>query len=936
MALRLKFALLLIISAAAVGSDAENQLFVPSLDYPTIQSAIDDASAGDEVIVAEGTYLENINFLGKAITVRSSEPNDPNVVQNTIIDGSAPDDPNFGSVVIFGSGEGQNSILEGFTITGGTGSWIAVSWEFKGLLWNRCGGGVLCYNMSAPTVRKNVFQDNLAGQGGGYYIYGDPVNPADPSDPSVHLSPIIAKNTFTDNIAIVGHGFLPPNEDYPATDHGDGGGVVAFQGVDAVITDNTFNHNYAYAYGGGLHLRQWSDGVIENNLISDNYSAVGAGIHATYSSAPTIRGNTIQLNTANTGGGGLYIYFQSDPVIEGNLITQNTAQNASGIAVFWDSTPVIRNNLMVNNNGYVIKVEGNTTAVMIVHNTISDNSAAGIVCEWNAVPVIEHNIISGNGIGDANGYGIYVHENAFPLVRYNNVWGNGAGEYGPTFPDQTGVNGNISVPPGFVNSGVDYHLNYDSECINAGDPNFTGGALIDYDGESREMGQFIDIGADEAWPVWNLSSGQGYLSIQAAIDGAGYHDGIKVTPGRYLENIRFNGKVVSLESVDPDNWDMVEKTIIDGNQLDSTIVIYDGEDPNTELAGFTITGGNGISYGGGVLVGRGATPVIRRNIIRDNYSDVKGGGLYYHATVEMSVLEDNIISNNVSGREGGGVHCDTSSSVLIINNVISGNYTVSNGGGVFIFDKRESPSNYLLGNLIIGNESGLSSGGVGSINSVCTLVNNTIVGNKAPYRAGIGTSNLSEHIIANNLIAHNVQGGGISFLGEPNSSIVTFVHNNVYNNEPNDYCGGADWTGVNGNISVDPHFVDEGYWFDAGTPADPNDDFYVPGNYHILPDSPCVDAGEPNAIPSELIRDMDEEERIFGDSVDIGIDEVITKPSDFDTDGVVDIRDLSILCEEWLSEGNDLRSDLYEDGIINLKDFALLADDWLWTGGWYD
>ncbi|GAI61123.1 unnamed protein product, partial [marine sediment metagenome] len=40
------------------------------------------------------TYYENINFLGKAITVRSTDPNDPNVVAATIIDGNQPDDPN--------------------------------------------------------------------------------------------------------------------------------------------------------------------------------------------------------------------------------------------------------------------------------------------------------------------------------------------------------------------------------------------------------------------------------------------------------------------------------------------------------------------------------------------------------------------------------------------------------------------------------------------------------------------------------------------------------------------------------------------------------------------------------------------------------------------------------------------------------------------------
>jgi hypothetical protein len=65
-------------------------------------------------------------------------------------------------------------------ITGGTGSWLLVSWRFRGPQWNRCGGGVLCRNMSAPTISRNVFVNNIAGQGGGIYIYGDPVNADSP------------------------------------------------------------------------------------------------------------------------------------------------------------------------------------------------------------------------------------------------------------------------------------------------------------------------------------------------------------------------------------------------------------------------------------------------------------------------------------------------------------------------------------------------------------------------------------------------------------------------------------------------------------------------------------------------------------------------------------------------------------------------------------
>lgn len=88
--------------------------------FCSIQHAIDCASDGDEIIVAPGTCCETINFPippdGEPpieITVRSSDG--PAV---TIIDGSGLDD----SVVKCISGQGPDTVLEGFTITGGTGT----------------------------------------------------------------------------------------------------------------------------------------------------------------------------------------------------------------------------------------------------------------------------------------------------------------------------------------------------------------------------------------------------------------------------------------------------------------------------------------------------------------------------------------------------------------------------------------------------------------------------------------------------------------------------------------------------------------------------------------------------------------------------------------------------------------------------------------------
>ena len=61
----------------------------PTADYATIQAAIAAADDGDCITVEPGTYVENIDFLGKAITVQSTDPLDPMIVASTIIDGSA-------------------------------------------------------------------------------------------------------------------------------------------------------------------------------------------------------------------------------------------------------------------------------------------------------------------------------------------------------------------------------------------------------------------------------------------------------------------------------------------------------------------------------------------------------------------------------------------------------------------------------------------------------------------------------------------------------------------------------------------------------------------------------------------------------------------------------------------------------------------------------
>jgi len=107
-------------------------------DYATIQGGINGAVDGDTVLVAAGTYVENINFNGKNIVVGSLylTTQDTSYIAQTVIDGDSS-----GSVVIFMNGESQSSVLSGFTLTNG------YAYE---------GGGVYIYN-SSPLLSVKSF-----------------------------------------------------------------------------------------------------------------------------------------------------------------------------------------------------------------------------------------------------------------------------------------------------------------------------------------------------------------------------------------------------------------------------------------------------------------------------------------------------------------------------------------------------------------------------------------------------------------------------------------------------------------------------------------------------------------------------------------------------------------------------------------------------------
>jgi hypothetical protein len=122
--------------------------------YCSIQTAVDNAVDTDEIKVAPGTYFETINFFGKAVWLHSSDG--PGV---TIIDGTG----HF-RVVQCISGEGSDTVLDGFTITGGNANGVIFPDDLGGGMYN---------HGSSPTVTNCRFNGNSAVWGGGGMLNGD-------------------------------------------------------------------------------------------------------------------------------------------------------------------------------------------------------------------------------------------------------------------------------------------------------------------------------------------------------------------------------------------------------------------------------------------------------------------------------------------------------------------------------------------------------------------------------------------------------------------------------------------------------------------------------------------------------------------------------------------------------------------------------------------
>jgi hypothetical protein len=268
-------------------------------DFSAIQAGIDAAVDADTVLVAPGEYVitEPITFRGKAITVRSEAGPD-----QTTIRMQTPTDQKRGSVVIFESNETTDSVLDGFTITGGKGSLNASRNEW-------IGGGIV-FDASSGTVRSCAIMQNTAMHGGGILC----TNPCSPNLIDCTIAENSAELGFGGGVfAFTGSSLSMTNciiRDNSATGSmygtGCGGGACCFRGASMTMSNCTIVENTSGNTGGGVLNGENSSMTIIRCVIVGNTSAQWCGGVAGFEEASTTISNcTISGNSGGISGGGL-------------------------------------------------------------------------------------------------------------------------------------------------------------------------------------------------------------------------------------------------------------------------------------------------------------------------------------------------------------------------------------------------------------------------------------------------------------------------------------------------------------------------------------------------------------------------------------------------------------------------------------------------------
>ncbi len=637
----------------------------------TIQAGIDAAIHGDTVTVADGIYTgtqnKNLDFAGKAITVRSE-----NGPTNCTIDCQ-----NAGRGFSFTSGEIPNSIVEGLTIKNGHADY---------------GGGMYCYG-SSPTIRDCVITSNRAtDHGGGIYCEAA-------SDPIIE-SCTISHNESTD----------------------DGGGVYCNDGCSLLITDCLIDSNrvtYASSAGGGLYVGS-SNITVSNSIIGNNRAIVGSSDAGGIFCDNCFLDMTNCLITGNEAAGeaGGIFCVETDGIISNSIIKGNRAGVEGGGIIAGLGTLVIANCIVQDNIGCY----GGGINSMVFDNsifincTITGNQAlygGGLISLWESAPILQNSILWNNraDFGPQAGPLTWRADlEVTPSTLTVDYCAVQDGEDGVTEDaDSTVVWGahNIDDDPLLTPDG---HLQAGSPCIDVG--NTADAYDPDIDGEARVSGDEVDIGADEfidtdhdALPDWWESLYSGDAGADPDTDGLNNVQEYSQCTDYMNPDSDGDGRSDSLEAAsatNPLHPDNTEKTYYvndaTGNDdYDGLASSFNGiHGPKKTIQAGINAAENGWNYtvlvadGTYTGIGNKEIEMFGKDITLKSESgsencviDCQGNGRAFHlrqSELNTTVIDGFTVRNGVAAH-GGGINM-IHSNPTIRNCHLIGNTAYENGGGI--------------------------------------------------------------------------------------------------------------------------------------------------------------------------------------------------------------------------------------------------------------
>jgi len=346
---------LVIMMAVLLISDAlpsrARVLEVTSTVPGSIQAAINAAQSGDVIQIAPGTYSEAINTLGKAMSLIGTGGSGA-----TILDGSSLP----GSVITCNQNEKQDTIIEGFTFTGGRGTLNGGQ---------RIGGAIYCWHAS-PTIQECLFLQNgdEVTWAGAIFYYS-----ALAQSLTLQRNAFVGNHARTNGGAIMVEGPCVIRDNFfqgNSTDSGDGAGIYVFAKPDIEVFDNRFCDNSAGDHGGGIYVNNLdlrhvnpSEIQVTNNLFVGNHSntrlafdCTGSAIHV--QGGAHVIANTCLLNSGQNVGTTPAATICMVVPADGTLVARNLIAHNSGGGIALDPlariSPMqaeLSDNILFNNQG---------------------------------------------------------------------------------------------------------------------------------------------------------------------------------------------------------------------------------------------------------------------------------------------------------------------------------------------------------------------------------------------------------------------------------------------------------------------------------------------------------------------------------------------------------------------------------------------------------